>query len=606
MAKADKQKEDLLKELKGRFCRDLKAHKEWCSSKKVCDEFYDGDQWTDEERKVLRSRNQPDVTINRTKPKIDSIIGMEAGLKVNTKAFDRGTQDFETAKFISEALRQVEYLNDFDTTENLAFGDQIIAGRGYYEVSIKWDGLEADPDIKRLYNEDVVRDCDGREADLSDSNHIHKSIWTSIEKAKMLFPECADELDACMESGEEVSITDGNGRGDRPDQYAGASKDGATAMAGDYSDFVDKKLKQIRLTTTQYRVPFKRSFLTAKGLGVVEITGMSEGDIAKTEENFENAVKWDQLGYRVNVATYCWNEILEQKEDIRPYDKDGKFSIVFVPGFPSRSKDKSHLDYGLVKQMLDPQREVNKRRSKMLHILSTNSIMVEEGAIDDVQKLRTEAAKPDGLIILRPGAFNKIMRETRTDLAASQFQLLQEAKNEIDSVGIRGEVEGQSEATSGRDFQLRQQQATQSMRQLFSNLRAARRRVFLLVLDIIQQHWTSQRLVRITDDPDAGAIVLNQTVKDPTTGEEIVQNDVSLGKYDLIIEEAPETVTLQGETFEILAGLAEKGYPIPMDMLIESSPIPNKKKLLEKMQQQAQAQQMAAQQAASAGAMAPA
>ena len=599
MAEMTKKEDDLLKELKGRFVRDLKSHREWCTEKRLWSKFYDGEQWTQDELQVLRDRNQPDVTINRIKPKIDSIIGMQTGLKVNTRAYDRGTQDFETAKFISEAMRQVEYLNDFDQTESEAFADQIIDGRGWYEVDIAWDGLEADPKITRIDNEDVIKDCDGRKPDLSDHKQIHKSVMTSLEDAKSLFPGESDTFDECINYPDLPGV-DAAHLNVRPDQYK--SGENVTGMA-DYTDFVDKKLRRVRLVTTHWRTPFRRTFLTAKGLGVLEITDMPKSEVDKTLETFENAIKWDQLGYRLNVATYCWNKILESKQDIKPYDKDGKFNFVFVPGYASRNKEKPNLDYGLVRQMVDPQKEVNKRRSKMLHILSTNQTTYEEGALDDPERFRQEAAKPDGMMKIRTGFGGKVIRETRTDLAASQFQMLQEAKTEIDSVGIKGELEGQSKATSGRDFQLRQQQATMSMRQLFANLRAARRRVFLLVLDIIQQHWTSERLVRITDDPEAGTIVLNQKAVDPNTGEEKILNNVSLGKYDLIIEEAPETVTLQGETFDGLLEMAKLGMPIPPDILIETSQLPNKKKVLDRMQQMAQARAEIAleQQAAMAG-----
>ncbi len=586
MAEMTPKEESLLKDLKGRFLRDLKAHKEWVEAKRPWSEFYDGEQWTSEELQVLKERNQPPVTINRIKPKIDSIIGMEVGLKVNTRAFDRGAQDFETAKAISESMRYVEQQNDFDNIESEAFSDQIIDGRGWYKVSTVWDGLDADPKIEKIDNEDVIKDRDGKKTDLSDSKQIHETIWSSVEDAKELFPEHKEQFDKAMYWEDVPSIDGEKHERVRPDQY----DSGRDSSDSDFVEFVDKKLNRLRLVTTYYRTPYKRSFISGKGIAVQEVTGMKPSEVKKILNTFEGSVKWDQLGYRLHCATYCWNMLLESQEDIKPYDKEGKFNHVWVRGYASRNKKDCHIDYGLVRQMMDPQKEINKRRSKALHIISTNQTVMEEGAVDDVEKFRQEAARPDGIMVLRPGNAGRIQRETRTDLSASHFQLYQESKAEIDAVGIRGEVEGVSKATSGRDFQLRQQQATQSMRQLFSNLRGARRRVFMLVLDIIQQHWTAEKLIRITDDPESGLIVLNKKVTDPVTGEVYTQNDVSLGKYDLIIEEAPETVTLQGETFDILAGLAEKGYPIPMDMLIESSPIPNKKKLLERMQQQAQAQ----------------
>jgi hypothetical protein len=52
---------------------------------------------------------------------------------------------------------------------------------------------------------------------------------------------------------------------------------------------------------------------------------------------------------------------------------------------------------------------------------------------------------------------------------------------------------------------------------------------------------------------------------------------------DIEIEEGPDISALQGEQFETLAGLAEKGLPIPPDAIIEASSLRNKQQLLKRM-----------------------
>jgi DNA repair exonuclease SbcCD ATPase subunit len=55
---------------------------------------------------------------------------------------------------------------------------------------------------------------------------------------------------------------------------------------------------------------------------------------------------------------------------------------------------------------------------------------------------------------------------------------------------------------------------------------------------------------------------------------------------DIVIEAAPDMLTLQHEQFEQLADMASKGVPIPPDVLLEASQIKNKKKLIERLKEE--------------------
>ena len=54
--------------------------------------------------------------------------------------------------------------------------------------------------------------------------------------------------------------------------------------------------------------------------------------------------------------------------------------------------------YGMVRDMISPQDEINKRRSKMLHHLSVDRMTYEDGAVQDADIAQTERAKPDGAV----------------------------------------------------------------------------------------------------------------------------------------------------------------------------------------------------------------
>ena len=570
-----------LEDAKEEFRYDWDSDKPWRSKRKEWLDFYHGRQWSTEEIEELKRRGQPAVVRNRIKPKVDAMVGIELALKVNTKALDRGSDDEMMSRVISEALRLIEDRTDFDTVEAKAFSDMLKTGRGWYQTAMDWVDFEAFTTTERLSTADVVPDRNGRKDDMGDWKRVHHTFFMDVEDAVEIWPDSEEGIRSSVKE-DIVSDTEKSEphRNIIGDQYNNPNS---------RTSFLDphKKLQRVRIVRTWYRTYDVKKFLTHPDIGTEEITEESEGDIKNFKKAFQGAQIWIDRRPKMNYITFCDNAILEDEKDVRSYDKNGKFPITLLPGWWD---EENNYHIGIIEQLLDPQREVNKRGSKMLHLLNTNQVELEDGAVDDLNQLRFELSRPDGVIVRKKGRGLNVIRNL--DIAQSQFQLLQEAKGEIDAAGAASELVGASQATSGRDFQLRQQAAIQPIRELFLNARGSRQRVGKLWLDDIQQFWSGPRLIKLTDDPKAGAIELNKRIMDPITGQIIVLNDVSLGNYDIKIDESPDTTHLRSENFDQLIRLAELGVPIPPDMIVEASDLPDKQKYLERMQQSQPQQQL--------------
>ena len=255
--------------------------------------------------------------------------------------------------------------------------------------------------------------------------------------------------------------------------------------------------------------------------------------------------------------------------------------------------------------MIGPQDEINKRRSKALHLISVRQIKAEKGAVDDVEKTRKELARPDGYIEHNPGTELEVL--DTGDMAASQFSLLQEAKQEIDLMGPNASMQGKdSKAPSGRAILASQQGGYIELEPMMDGLRQWQREIYHATWNRVRQYWTEEKWIRVTDDEkNLKWVGLNQpvTVRDqlmeqhPEQAQQIqqdpnpqldqvveVRNQVSEIDVDIVIEEAPDIVTLQAEQFEELAKLSGAGG-IPPDMLVEMSSLrtETKEKVLERM-----------------------
>lgn len=592
---AETSKDAALKEHKRRFVHAFRSEKKWRDEKKEWQRFYDGDQLSAEEKHALEKRGQPEVTFNRVKPKIDGVIGIHLQAKTQMKAYDRGTMDFEKAKYITEALRYIEQRNQFEYQEVEAAEECFIQGRSWYRQEISYEGFDVLIKNYHVSNDDIFLDPYCRKVDLSDCKDLFESIWMDLEDAIELFPAFEKELKESVNEKSNFSKELGDSlKEHKPDQYD---------QEGDDSDpglWFDKQRRRVRIVTRFYRVPIKKEFALHEDIGLTDITAYSKKERKQLLKTLPDVTLIPQLCYKLNLATFCAVDILEEREDLKPWDEEAKFFHVMVPAYTTR--DEKRTPYGLVRQMIDPQKEINKRRSKMLHLLNVNQIVMEEGAVEDLERTRAEAARADGVLKVKPGLRFEISRNV--DLAASQASMLQEAKLEIDEAGVSKEVQGNVNASdSGRAVQLKEQIVVRPLRKLFMNLRMAKKRLNILNLEAIQHYWKDEMLIKITDDPEAQGMLLNQRVINPETGQEEIVNDVSSGKYDLIIEEAPDTINLQSEQFDKLASLAQNRVPIPPEFLIEASSLPNKRKILEKMQaaREQEAALVQAAQAAQAG-----
>jgi len=200
------------------------------------------------------------------------------------------------------------------------------------------------------------------------------------------------------------------------------------------------------------------------------------------------------------------------------------------------------------------------------------------------------------------------------DMAAAQFNLLQEAKQEIDAVGYNSAASGKDQRSmSGIALQNRQVASQTELAPMFDILKHLDIRLYRKVWNRIKQYWRAEKWIRVTDDQEALRWVgLNRPI---TKGEQIVQdakdkganpqelaqliqqvsadptmqtqvskaNDIANLDVDIIIDDAPDSVTMQQEEFVALSEMVKSGIPIPPTAIIKASSLKDKDLILKEM-----------------------
>lgn len=337
----------------------------------------------------------------------------------------------------------------------------------------------------------------------------------------------------------------------------------------------------------------------AKRLGKPEVVDGCYGETDAGEgETYDDRpkVSWsDSKRKRIRVLQHRWLEdgrwmtaivckggFLRDPQESPYLDEHGEPECDLIAG--SAYIDRDNNRYGDVRQMISPQDEINKRRSKALHLLNSKQVVADMGSVGDVQQAREELAKPDGWVEKMPGSDFEIVEQG--GLIAGQFQLLQEAKAEIDASGVDPALSGDTQAPSGRSQEMLTQMGLAEKEVTFTALSDWCWRVYRATWNRIRQYWTEERWIRVTDDErNLRWVALNQQVIDPQTGMQSIQNPVGELDVDIILEDGPDSVTIQAEQYQQLVELKKADPSIPTAMVIEASQLRNKEKLLETMQQ---------------------
>lgn len=488
-------------------------------------DYVDNKQWTSAEEAELKKRGQPCVTINRIKPKVDYLLGLERRGRTDPRAFPRTPMDEDAAHAATDAIRYVCDIQDFSEKRSDVFDNVIVEGFGglIIEANAKQEIL-----LRRIPWDRLFYDHHSRERNFSDARYVGIVMWMDEDAAVAMYGKEAKEVLANCQSVE----------GDNDSTYEDKPQ---------HQRWYDGKRKRVKLCETYYR----------------------------------ESGRWMHCVY--TKAGF----IIEPHDS--PYlDEDGE------PGNPiqlvSCHVDRDGNRYGVVRQLIGPQDEVNKRRSKALHLLSVQKIISERGAVDDIQRAKKEFAKPDGWIERNPGMEVEVIQTS--DLAKAHFDLLQEAKGEIDAVGANAALQGKEEGSdSGRALMAKQQGGLTELGPVYDALKLWQRAVYRQIWARIKQFWTAEKWIRVTDDEkNVQFVALNQQAIDPATGQPTLQNDVSRMDVDIILDDVPDVVSIQAEEFQMLSE-AYKANPqtpvnpqgIPFDIVIESSNLRSKDKILQRL-----------------------
>jgi hypothetical protein len=512
-------------------------------------DYYDNRQLTEEEFKALQKRGQPPISLNMIRQRIDFLQGLERTQRTKPRALPRTKMHEQDAEAVGDALVFICDDNRYSKIRSKVWKDILTAGWGGVEITAE---ERRNPSQGTPSHKVLARRCQwdrmwwdpySCEDDFSDANHLGMVLWMDREAAVRQYGDDAGKV-----FDETISI----------------------ASSGETLDDKPKTTTWIQQGKRQ-RIRVIQAYFIADD-GEWDFCEFTKGGVLKAGPS-----PWlDEQGMRVH-----------------PYE----WRACFV--------DRDNNRYGVVRDLIDPQDEINKRRSKSLHLFTARQTFGTETAAGgmSVKMMREQLAKPDGHIQLGPSAeWGKNFGVIPTgDQAAGHFELLQQVMGVFETMGPNASMMGKgSGAQSGRAIQANQQGGSVQVGTQTDTLKDLDYGAYRKMWNGVRQFWTGETWIRVTDDeknlkwvglnspkmqqiqtPDGQTF--EQPEMDPMTGQPVIENNVAEIDVDIIIDDAPDMGSLQDEQFALLVQLKsmDQGGEIPFKAIIAAAPgLRNKAEML--------------------------
>ena len=517
--------------------------------------FYLNDQWDAEDRASLREKGRFCLTINEVKPLVNLLTGFQKQNITDPIIKPFEASDDKSAEVANICLKHVLNKNNYEDEKSDVFMDQVIPGRGVFHV--RWDDENADEgDIKvEQMMWDKPKFGPHIKKDARDLEYVVLTDKLSKYKINRLYPDKADEITAWIGSDTDVAP--------HVQPLPGHSFDFDSKKTLPMEDgkeehllIAQKNIMVFELWRKEYRrVPV----VTRKSDAFVE--DLSVLDVTAKEAKAVGAMEGFDLVYKIAIdmrVTKVAGQVLLDDEIIDESD----FEV--FPVYADKYKD---MFQGWVEILKDPNRELNKRQSQLSDaMVSMNGArFIKRGSFtpDELKKYEAHGSEWNKAFITEDSSDKSpVVREEQlqvpsllVNMAEYSSQKIRDISNMRDVAGLAGQG---SSNMSGRALIIQRRTMMAGNDYLFDHMAATERRVARRIIQLIQEHYSIERMARIIQPNNNERMQEGQpaiTIQDIQAFKE----NKDLTKYDIVIEESQHSRSLRDIIFNTMVEMMGQG-----------------------------------------------
>ena len=475
---------------------------------------------------------------------------------------------------------QIADNNKLDWVEQQVFSDGLIMdGRGYFDVRMDFtDHVEGEVRITAKDPLDILIDPDAKEADPKTWNEVFETKWMTLDEIEEAYgAKKAEQLQFIAENGNSF----GRDSIEFEEQRYGDLDPGDDLFGSTISPDEEEygNIRALRVVERQYKIMSRVKCFVDPDTGDQRECpdAWSESKAKKFAKQY-NLNLISKMKRKVRWTVTCDQVVLH--DNWSPYND---FTVVPFFAYFRRGNP-----FGVVRNLLSPQEQLNKIASQELHIVNTTANsgwMVESGSLvgmspDDLEEHGAET----GLVLEYARGTTPPQKITPNSIPTGLDRIAMKAQANIKAIsGINDSMlVSDSAEVSGVAIQAKQNRGAVMIQVPLDNLQKSRQYLAEKTLNLIQAFYTEQRVVQITNEEDPlkprEAMVVNQV-----TPEGDIINDLTIGEYDVVITTAPARDTFDEIQFAEALGLRQAGVAIPDDAIIEYSHLTRKGELAKRI-----------------------
>jgi hypothetical protein len=540
-----------------------------------CDKFFAGEQWNVSDLNLLTLQKRPALTINKIISTLGTLFG-EQIFNRNETIFRPSTgAKAETAEILTKVWKQISQNNQLPWVRSELFADGVIRSRGFVDVRLDFtDSMVGEVKITNLNSKNVVVDPDAEEYDPDSWNDVFVSKWLTPQDVAIGYSE------------EDADFLKGKDGSSFPYGYDSIERvrdrfGGVMPVAGYFGAQDPLGIRRnIRVLDRQYRKLDKQIHFVDVETGDMRAVPQSwdRNRIALVIEKAQGRVSTTKkLVKRVRWTVTADNVVLH--DDWSPYRH---FTV--VPYFPYFRYGKT---IGLVENLLGPQEMLNKVSSQELHVVNTTANSgwkVKAGSLKNMSIEELEQRGATTGLVMELDDVTSAEKITPNATPQGLDRLSYKAEEHIKTISnVNDSMQGfDREDVAAKAIQAKKQSGSTNHTKIIDNLERTDYLIARNTLDIIQEYYTEPRLMHIThDDILQQPEEVNVNSYNEATGE--IENDLTLGEYNIIISSQPYRATMEDSQFEQAMSMREAGLQIPDEVIIENSRLLRKSDIVKQM-----------------------
>ena len=549
------------------------GHRKYVSKADKCDKFFAGDQWDLADLETLREQHRPALTINKILSTIANIAGEQIynRTEISFRPRRAGANE-DTATALTRVFMQISDNNQLPWARTDVYLDGCITSRGFFDCRLGYsDSLQGEARIVQLNPKNVLIDSDATSYDPDEWNDVLYTKWLSLDEIEVTYGKKwrkALEGQASQMNPYDYDTSDW----DR-DSFGDSKNSRYSYMAQDTAPV----LRVVRVLERQWKKLDTREHLVDLTMGDIrEIPeAWDRNDISLYLQNNPNFTTLKRTSPRIRWTVGAGSEIMH--DEWSPYQH---FTV--VPFFPYFRRGQS---IGIVENLLDPQELLNKVSSQELHVVNTTANsgwIIKGGSLQNMSTAELEERGSMTGVVLELEETADAVKIQPNQIPSGLERISYKAEEHIKTIsGVPDATTGFArEDVSAKALKANQVRASSNFAVVQDNLNRTDFYLARVLLDIVQNYYTEERLMHITTDPlrkETQPFTVNQV-----TPEGQIVNDLTIGEYDIIVTNQPERDSLEDSTFaQAVEMRKELGVAIPDSVLIKNSRLTNKSEIIE-------------------------